>query len=74
MSFSKEEVILILLNMASNYEIDKDICNLVVENYDYIEESVKVNTKDTIDLYNNLMNEYKELLGYLGKIGFVLVE
>lgn len=72
--FSKEEVISILSNMASNYEIDKDICNLVVENYDYIEESVKVNTKDTIDLYNNLMNEYKELLGYLGKIGFVLVE
>lgn len=70
--FSKDEVISILSNMVSNYEIDKDICNLVIENYDYIEERVKVNTKDTIDLYNNLMNEYEELLEYFGEKSFIL--
>ena len=69
---SKDEVISILSNMVSNYEIDKDICNLVIENYDYIEKKVKVNTKDTIDLYKNLMNEYEELLEHFGKISFVL--
>jgi putative nucleotidyltransferase with HDIG domain len=70
--FSKDQVISILSNMASNYEIDKDICNLVIENYDYIEERVKDSTKDTIDLYNNLMNEYEGLLEYFGEISFVL--
>lgn len=70
--FSKDEVISILSNMASNYEIDKDICNLVIENYDYIEKRVKINTKSTLKLYKNLMKEYEELLGYFGKISFVL--
>ncbi len=70
--FSKDEVISILSNMASNYEIDKDICNLVIENYDYIEKRVKANTKNTLKLYKNLMNEYKELLEYFGKISFIL--
>lgn len=70
--FSKDEVISILSNMASNYEIDKDICNLVIENYDYIEKRVKANTKNTLKLYKNLMNEYKELLEYFEKISFIL--
>lgn len=70
--FSKDEVISILSNMSSNYEIDKDICNLVIENYDHIEKRVKVNTKSTLKLYKNLMKEYEELLGYFGKISFVL--
>lgn len=70
--FSKDEVISILSNMASNYEIDKDICKLVIENYDYIEKRVKANTKNTLKLYKNLMNEYKELLEYFEKISFIL--
>lgn len=70
--FSKLDVISILSNMVSNYEIDKDICNLVIENYDYIQEKVKVNTKNTIDLYNNLMNEYEELLEYFEMKSFIL--
>ena len=70
--FSKDKVISILSNMASNYAIDRDICNLVIENYDYIEEKVKINTKETIDLYNNLMNEYEEILDYFEKVGFAL--
>ena len=70
--FSKDQVLSILSNMVSNYEIDKDICHLVIENYDYIKERVKANTKDTIDLYNNLMNEYETMLKYFDKISFVL--
>ncbi len=70
--FSKDEVISTLSNMASNYEIDKDICKLVIENYDYIEKRVKANTKNTLKLYKNLMNEYEELLEYFGKISFIL--
>ena len=70
--FSKDEVISILSNMASNYEIDKDICNLVIENYDYIEKRVKANTKNTLKLYKNLMNEHNELLEYFEKISFIL--
>ena len=70
--FSKDKVLSILSNMVSNDEIDKDICHLVIENYDCIQKRVKANTKDTIDVYNNLMNEYEELLKYFGKISFVL--
>ena len=70
--FSKDKVISILSNMVSNDEIDKDICHLVIENYDGIQKRVKANTKDTIDVYNNLMNEYEELLKYFEKISFVL--
>ena len=44
----------------------------MIENYDYIKERVKANTKDTIDLYNNLMNEYETMLKYFDKISFVL--
>ncbi|PHV70774.1 phosphohydrolase [Sporanaerobium hydrogeniformans] len=70
--FSKDKVISILLSMVAHHEIDKDICHLVIKNYDAIEEKVKVNTKEAVDLYTNLMNEYKDLLGYFEKIGFVL--
>lgn len=70
--FSKDKVLSILLDMVSKDEIDKDICYLVIENYDGIQKRVKANTKDTIDVYNNLMNEYEELLKYFEKISFVL--
>lgn len=70
--FPKDKVISILSDMVSHYEIDRDICNIVIQNYDYIEERVKANTKDIIDVYNNLMNEYEDLLGYFKNIGFVL--
>lgn len=70
--FSKDKVIAILSGMVSRYEIDQDICQLVIQNYDSIQERVKANTKDTTDLYANLMNEYEELLGHFSKISFVL--
>lgn len=70
--FSKDKVLSILSDMVSKEEIDKDICHLVIENYDGIQKRVKANTKDTIDVYNNLMNEYEELLKYFEKISFVL--
>lgn len=70
--FSKDEVISILSSMVSNGEIDEKICQLVIENYDYIKERVQFNTKNTIELYYNLMNEYKEMLEYFSKISFIL--
>ena len=70
--FPKDKVISILSGMVSRYEIDKEICNIVIQNYDYIEQRVKANTKDITNIYNNLMNEYDYLLGYFKNIGFVL--
>lgn len=70
--FSKDEIIYILSNMVSNNEIDEKICELVIENYDHIKERVQSNTKNTIELYNNLMNEYEGLLEYFSKTSFIL--
>lgn len=70
--FSKDKVISIVSDMVARYEIDQDICQLVIQNYDSIQGKVKANTKDTIDVYNNLMNEYEYLLGYFNEIGFGL--
>ncbi|WP_291650963.1 HD domain-containing phosphohydrolase [Clostridium sp.] len=63
--FTKEEVISILSDMASNNKIDNRICNLVIDNYDYIMNKVNINTKEIITLYNNLMKEHESLLEYL---------
>ena len=64
---SKDEVVSILSNMASNNKIDSGICNLVIDNYDYIMNKVRINTKEMITLYNNLMEEYKVLLNRFEK-------
>lgn len=60
--FSKERVISILSNMASSNKIDNRICNLFINNYDYIMDKVSENTKKILNVYNNLMEEYEMLL------------
>lgn len=64
---SKDEVVSILSNMALNNKIDSGICNLVIDNYDYIMNKVRINTKEMMALYNNLMEEYKVLLNRFEK-------
>ena len=64
---SKEKVISILSDMALNNKIDSDICNLVINNYDYIMYMVRSNTKEMLTLYNNLMKEHKTILDYFEK-------
>lgn len=63
----KAEVLSILSNMALNNKIDSDICKLVIEKYDFIMEMVRINTKEMLTVYNNLMKEYEELLNYFEK-------
>lgn len=63
--FPKERVISILSNMAASNKIDSRICNLVINNYDYIMNKVRENTKKILSVYNNLMEEYELLLNYL---------
>ncbi|AOR24813.1 HD-GYP domain-containing protein [Clostridium taeniosporum] len=60
--FSKEKIIEILKNMANSNKIDYNIVQLVIENYDYIVKKVKEKTDDLIKIYENLKNEYRELL------------
>ncbi|TGY44326.1 HD domain-containing protein [Clostridium sartagoforme] len=62
--FPKEKVISILSNMASSNKIDNRICNLVINNYDYIIDKVRENTKKMLSVYNNLIEEYELLLKY----------
>lgn len=62
--FSKEEVISILLDMVLSNKIDGEICNAVVENYDYIMSKVRENTKNMLTIYNNLNEEYRSILNY----------
>lgn len=67
----KEEVISILSDMAENNKIDSEICAKVIENYDFIIDIVRENTKEMVDLYHNIMKEYEEVLSYYeeGKLG-----
>lgn len=62
--FPKEKVISILSKMASNNEIDREICSLIINNYDCIIKIVRRNTKKMISLYKNIMDEYEEILSY----------
>lgn len=66
--FPKEKVISILSNMASSNKIDNRICNLVINNYDYIMDKVRENTKRILNIYNNLMEEYELLLNYFKRV------
>lgn len=66
--FPKEKVISILSNMASSNKIDNRICNLVINNYDYIMDKVRENTKRILNVYNNLMEEYELLLNYFKRV------
>ncbi|VYU62089.1 HD domain-containing protein [Clostridium tertium] len=60
--YSKEKVISILSDMALNNKIDSEISNLVINNYDYIMNKVRINTEKILNIYNNLMEEYEVLL------------
>lgn len=62
--FSKEEVISILSSMAFDNKIDSKVCNLVIDNYDFIMNKVKINTEKRVNLYNSLMKEHESLLNY----------
>ncbi len=66
--FSKEEVISILSDMASNNKIDSGICNLVIDNYDLIINKVSINTKKMLNLYNNLLEEYELFLNCIKRL------
>lgn len=63
--FSKEEVISILSSMAFDNKIDIEVCNLVIDNYDFIMNKVKINTEKMVNLYNSLMEEHEILLNCL---------
>ncbi|WP_230142360.1 HD-GYP domain-containing protein [Clostridium neonatale] len=67
--FPKETVISILSDMALNNKIDSDICNIVIDKYDFILGRVRANTKETLTIYNNIMKEYEDLLSNFEKIG-----
>ena len=60
--YSKEKVISILSDMSLNNKIDREISNLVINNYDYIMNKVRINTEKILNIYNNLMEEYEVLL------------
>lgn len=62
--FSKDKVIEILKNMTSLNKIDSNITNIFIENYDNIIEKALYDSKDLMDKYLNLNNEYKQLLDY----------
>ena len=60
--FDKEKVVKILKNMIQYNKIDKEITNLLIENYDFI---IKEATKESSDLmakYLNITHEYNNLL------------
>ena len=65
--FSDEDVISILSSMAFDNKIDSEICNLVIDNYDFIMNKVTRNIEKRVNLYNSLMEEHKFLLNYLKK-------
>ena len=60
--FSKDRILEILKNMANSNKIDYNIVQLVIENYDYIVERVKEKTDDLIKTYEDIKNEYADLL------------
>ena len=53
--------------MALNNKIDSDICNIVIDKYDFILGRVRANTKETLIIYNNIMKEYEDLLSNFEK-------
>lgn len=62
--FSKEQIIKILNDMVNGNKIDSNITKLFVENYDYIIDKAKSDSRELMDKYLNLNNEYEELLKY----------
>ncbi|WP_252231219.1 HD domain-containing phosphohydrolase [Clostridium sp. ZBS15] len=63
--FSKDRIVEILKNMANSNKVDYNIVQLIVENYDYIVERVKQETDDLIKIYEDIKNEYVDLLNKL---------
>ncbi|OOM79483.1 HD domain-containing phosphohydrolase [Clostridium sp. BL-8] len=62
--FDKDNVIKILKNMINLNKIDSSITNLFIKNYDYIIKKALEDSKDLMDKYLNLNDEYRELLNY----------
>lgn len=60
--FSKDKIIMILKNMSENNKIDSKIVDLVIKNYDCIIEEIKEETDSLIKIYENMKDEYNELL------------
>lgn len=62
--FDKDKVIEILKNMINLNKIDSSITNLFIKNYDYIIKKALEDSKDLMDKYLNLKDEYERLLNY----------
>ncbi|HEY5524640.1 MAG TPA: HD domain-containing phosphohydrolase, partial [Clostridium sp.] len=64
-SFPKEKTISILKNMVKYGKIDFDLVELVINNYDFIISEATIESSALMNTYNNLMNNYIELLKYI---------
>ena len=60
--FSKDKTINILLDMVNNNEIDGNITNLFINNYDYLIKQAEIQCSELMNIYLNLNNEFNELL------------
>ena len=60
--FSKEKTINILLDMVNNNEIDVNITNLFINNYDYLIKEAEIQCSELMNIYLNINNEFNELL------------
>lgn len=60
--FPKERVIGILNNMANMNKIDRNITELVIENYDELVENLKMNLEKTLNNYNEFQEQCKKLM------------
>jgi len=64
-SFPKEKTISILKNMVQDNKIDADLVDLAINNYDFIISEATIESSALMNTYNNLMNNYIELLEYI---------
>ena len=60
--FSKDKTINILLDMVNNNEIDGNITNLFINNYDHLIKEAEIQCSELMNIYLNLNNEFNELL------------
>ncbi|MGG7179277.1 HD domain-containing phosphohydrolase [Clostridium paraputrificum] len=60
--FSKPKIIGILKDMAENNKIDYEMVGIVIENYDYIVRQANEKCSEVMEIYENIMKEYKILL------------
>ncbi|MEG1206124.1 MAG: HD domain-containing protein [Angelakisella sp.] len=61
-SFSQERSVGIILQMAEDGLLDAEICRIVVEHYAEIISAAEDNCHGTIEIYEQLMEEYSQLL------------